>query len=71
MVGGCDPEDILALEEKRCCGNKKCDFSHRKHIQLTGADKRGVALTARAQEFPGGMSNQLANMLCGKALLCR
>ncbi len=66
-----DAHDVDPLRSHVCHGKKVCEFTIKKHIQLTGADPSGVPLTFRAQTFPVRMANQLGDCICSKDLANR
>ena len=48
-----------------------CDFTGRRHVQLTGRNKQGKTLTSLAQEYPKKLSVRLAHLLLHKGLMRR
>ena len=63
LVGFLDEQDVDSLSRCRCHGHKTCEFTGRRHVQLTGSNTRGVSMTALAQEFPKKMSRKLCRCL--------
>ena len=59
LCGHCDEHDLWLLADRRCCScTGVCDFSGRKHIQLSGGSK-----TAQSQVYPPALCRKLADLL--------
>ena len=71
MFGKCLHDDISSLAQFVCTGRKVCSHSKLPHVQLTGSNQQGVAMTAVAQEFPTRMSSKLSHILLHKQILKR
>ena len=63
MFGHCDEADILSLSHRRCNGVGICDFTHKRHVQLTGSDPTGIPWTKRAEPYPTKLARRMAHML--------
>ena len=64
LFSRCDPQDLESFEQRhKCHGRRRCDFSGREHLQLTGSGPDGKPLTRKAQTFPSKMCRALARFL--------
>ena len=63
LVGNCDSVDVEALREFKCTGVKKCSYTGKDHIQLSGGDPTGIPWTKRAEPYPTRLARRMAHML--------
>ena len=63
LFGNCDPVDVEVLRKCKCTGVKKCSYTGKDHIHLSGGDPTGIPWTKRAEPYPTRLARRMAHML--------